>query len=366
MDRLLPLAQAVGAGALDSLENVAINVADHLGLPRRRQHAAELDAPLDGRLAIVTGGNAGIGFATARKLAERGATVVLACRSRERGLAAAKVLADVPPLPGCGRGRVEFARLDLASLADVRAFARSFNARGRRLDVLICNAGIMSPATRQESEDGLEMQFQVNFLSHWLLAHELLAEQRRRRAKAAKRGCGADSGGTRLVMLSSLTHPAGKLQWADKQSLLAYNPFTSYAFSKLANTAMALEFQRRFDRNAGRWGADSAVAIHPGIVHTALATGFFRQTGSGALPGLAHVLDPLLAALYPLVLRTPERSADSMLRAATAPAGRVAGRYLHNDSLARPDADARDPRRGAELWELATALTGVSTHASLA
>jgi WW domain-containing oxidoreductase len=127
---------------------------------------------------------------------------------------------------------------------------------------------------------------QVNFLSHWLLAHELLSEQRKRRAKAAKKNgsssnaslissssstaltpasisgssmkgskraavdaaacCGLE--GTRLVMLSSLTHHAGSVQWGDKMSANGYNPFTSYALSKICNIIMAKEFQRRFDR----------------------------------------------------------------------------------------------------------------------
>lgn len=135
---------------------------------------------------------------------------------------------------------------------------------------------------------------QVNFLSHWLLAHELLSEQRKRRAKAAKKNHSSSSSkpnrksssssstalttasisgssmqsskaaaaaadaaaccsleGTRLVMLSSLTHHAGSLQWGDKQSANGYNPFTSYALSKICNIIMAKEFQRRFDRCDG-------------------------------------------------------------------------------------------------------------------
>jgi NAD(P)-dependent dehydrogenase (short-subunit alcohol dehydrogenase family) len=134
---------------------------------------------------------------------------------------------------------------------------------------------------------------QVNFLSHWLLAHELLSEQRKRRAKAAKKHgssnailssssssalttasisgssikgsklaaadaaacCGLE--GTRLVMLSSLTHHAGSVQWGDKMSANGYNPFTSYALSKICNIIMAKEFQRRFDR----WGRNQTYDV---------------------------------------------------------------------------------------------------------
>lgn len=113
------------------------------------------------QVCVVTGGNAGIGFATAAKLAERGAHVVLACRSAERGRAAAAELSRRPPLPGHTRGRVDFAQLDLCSLSGVRSFVHDFNRSHRRLDVLVCNAGIMSPPSRLVSPDGLELQFQV-------------------------------------------------------------------------------------------------------------------------------------------------------------------------------------------------------------
>ncbi|KAF6253058.1 hypothetical protein COO60DRAFT_1549451 [Scenedesmus sp. NREL 46B-D3] len=377
MGDFVPIVTAVASGTVDSIENVFINIVRHVPFLNNLRRRKELDQCLSGKVCIVTGANAGIGYATARKLAERGAHVVLACRSEERGRQAAAELSGLPPLPGCEPGQVEFAQLDLCSLKNVRKFAKAFNAQKRRLDVLVCNAGIMSPANKLVTLDGLEMQFQVNFLSHWLLAHELLSEQRKRRAKAAKRHgsssaklisngssgstalttasisgtslkssqhaaadaaacCGVD--GTRLVMLSSLTHHAGSVQWADKQSANGYNPFTSYALSKVCNIIMAKEFQRRFDRHDScRYGHDSAVAIHPGIVHTHLATGFFQQTGHTALPFMKALVVPMLNCLYPLLMRTPESSAEAMLIAATAPAGKVAGRYMHNDRLSRPD-----------------------------
>uniref|UniRef100_A0A383VX36 Uncharacterized protein n=1 Tax=Tetradesmus obliquus TaxID=3088 RepID=A0A383VX36_TETOB len=408
MGDFVPILTAVASGTFDSIENVFINIARHVPLLNNLRRRKELDQCLSGKVCIVTGANAGIGYATARKLAERGAHVVLACRSEERGRQAAKELSGLPPLPGCEPGQVEFAQLDLCSLKNVRAFTKSFNRQGRRLDVLVCNAGIMSPANKLVTEDGLEMQFQVNFLSHWLLAHELLSEQRKRRAKAAKKNHSSSSSkpnrksssssstalttasisgssmqsskaaaadaaaccsleGTRLVMLSSLTHHAGSVQWGDKQSANGYNPFTSYALSKICNIIMAKEFQRRFDRHDScRYGHDSAVAIHPGIVHTHLATGFFTQTGHTALPFMKALVAPILNGLYPLLLRTPESSAEAMLIAATAPAGKVAGRYMHNDRLSRPDKFAEEPARGVELWDLAVALTGVATDASLA
>ncbi|KAI8464842.1 MAG: hypothetical protein J3K34DRAFT_525883 [Monoraphidium minutum] len=370
------IATAVAVGAVEScqnlLENTSHAAARVLRLPQRRAVV-----PLNGQVAIVTGGNAGIGFATARKLAERGAHVVLACRSKERGEKAAQELARVAPLPGCAPPVVEFRALDLGSLASVRAFARGFNRSGRPLHILVCNAGIMSPPARLVTSDGHEMQFQVNFLSHFLLSHDLMAEQRRRRRAstarggggrgAAPRGGGQGPDGTRLVLLSSLTHHAGPAQWDDKQSERGYNPFTSYALSKMANLMAASEFQRRFARNADRYGGgDSAVSVHPGIVNTSLATGFFEQTGGAGLPWAEAAAKGAMQHLFPLVLRSPDASAEDMLVACQAPARRVAGRYLSNGAPSWASAFAADERRCADLWELACGLTGVETHESLA
>jgi WW domain-containing oxidoreductase len=167
----------LGVGEL--LENIKAVAEDRLGLHRRRSHAQ-----LAGRTAIVTGGNAGVGYATAEALVRQGAHVVLACRSTQRGQAAAERLAAIaaqlaPPAAGQARGssasgprppalgspacapRVEVQPLDLASLASVRRFVRRWQASGRGLDLLVCNAGVMCPPHRTLTQDGFELQFQA-------------------------------------------------------------------------------------------------------------------------------------------------------------------------------------------------------------
>jgi NAD(P)-dependent dehydrogenase (short-subunit alcohol dehydrogenase family) len=524
----LPVAHATVLGALDVVGNLAENVqaaakaaARQRQRPRNAADAADndpLDDPedprtlgapvvdLSGHVAIVTGGNAGIGLTSARKLAERGATVIIATRDARRGADAAALLrsAAARPLPGCQPGTVEDARLDLSSLDSVRSFARQFNSSGRPLSLLLCNAGVMSPPERLSTSDGLELQLQTNAIGHFLLAHELLAHQRRQRAaRLASAGGGggggragaaaattaADGGrqpaesphpnqkiavappgrGTRVVVLSSLTHHAGPVQWADKQSLRRYGPFVSYALSKLAGVVCAAEMQRRFDAHhhqarriggsqdkerkdeeeeRGRGGAasgggtlplpwwdgcpgrpacegcvvcegggrgeqealfgrDTAISLHPGIVATGLATGFFDRTaarafasggnggggegggggaaaaaaaGSGASSPDAAAPDPLAAPppsssssplapllerLYPWLLRSPEAAGDSVLRACLAADAVAAGAYWHNGKPSRASKFARDPRRGAELWDYAVALCGAETDESL-
>ena len=214
----------------------------------------------------------------------------------------------------------------------------------------------MSPPSKLVTEDGHELQLQVNYLSHLLLAHELLAAQRARRRETLERaarqqqarrgwlllprlprlrlgarsgggggsGSGSGSGGSggssnphhprhpmRVVLLSSLTHHAGAAQWRDAASDRGYSPFASYGLSKLANVMAAKELQRRIDANAAEFGSDDcALAVHPGIVNTVLATGFFTQTAAAAAtaggPGgaLEAAARGALEALFPLVLRT--------------------------------------------------------------
>ncbi|KXZ56109.1 hypothetical protein GPECTOR_2g991 [Gonium pectorale] len=415
---LLRLMHTALDGTVESFVNIYDNLAERLSIKPR----ATFSEDLSGKVAIVTGGNAGIGFATAQQLARRGAHVVIACRDAGRAEAAVQAIArsspassstssssSSSPSPPAPPPRVEAMPLDLGRLASVRAFAEAWRNRGLPLHLLVCNAGVMGPPKRLETADGLEMQFQVNFLSHWLLANLLLGSERERRkaltaappprtaaaATSATAGAGgaaskpasataaplalslhAFAGGagvgaagaavpaggeeeaTRVVMVTSLTHRAGPLQWADKQSLHSYEPFLSYGLSKLANILTAKELQRRFDRSRGL-GRDTAVAVHPGLVSTDLANGFFRgvSTGwaagtplqplvEGAVRGASHVIGPLL-------MRSPEQSAAVMLHACLAPPAAVAGRYLALGRPAQPDqaGPAGLPRfPNAALW----------------
>lgn len=147
----------LGVGEL--LENAQAVVEDWLG--RKRPPPAGLR----GKVAIVTGGNAGVGYNTAAALLRHGASVVLAVRSRERGDAAAARLASAAAAAaaqgGAAAAEVSVDLLDLASLDSVRAFVRRWAAAGRPLDLLVCNAGIMCPPERIETGDGFELQWQA-------------------------------------------------------------------------------------------------------------------------------------------------------------------------------------------------------------
>lgn len=373
---ILRVAFTVAVNASECLtHNTWENMQATLGFKPKAHPTAELH----GKVCIVTGANAGIGRATSEALAGMGAHVILACRNKDRGQEAAQAItrAVSPTCADTNTGKVEVMQLDLSSLDSVHRFVDTFNARGLPLHLLVCNAGIMSPLERMTSADGLELQFQANFLSHLLLANGLLAEQRKRRKQSTQsiknppvtshsslkpsQPFGLEEHGTRVVLLSSCTHIAGRLQWHDMLSERHYSPFISYTFSKLTNIIAAKELQRRFDRNPG-YGADSAVSVHPGVVNTHLAQGFFRTQGSawsvhtGPLASLLEsVYRAVLRVVLPPIIRTTTAASRTVLYAALAPSDKVAGQYVVPDmSIGHPDEVAEDEARALQLWDLAS------------
>ena len=228
----------------------------------------------NGRVAIVTGANSGIGYETARALAHKGATTILACRSPQKGQAAAdKILRESP------NGEAVFMPLDLSDLASVRQFAADFIARYHRLDLLINNAGVMVPPYSQTA-DGFELQFGVNHLGHFALTGLLLDH-----ILQAPNG--------RIVNVSSIMHKRGQINFNDLNSLQNYNRAAAYGQSKLANLLFTYELQRKFTAAEVQ---TIAVAAHPGWTATnlqkhsgviAFLNRFFAQTPEmGALPTL--------------------------------------------------------------------------------
>jgi NAD(P)-dependent dehydrogenase (short-subunit alcohol dehydrogenase family) len=237
-----------------------------------------------GRLAVVTGANTGLGFETARVLAVRGASVVLAVRDTEKGKRAAARIAGA--VPGAD---VMVQRLDLASLDSVRAAAGELRARHPRIDLLVNNAGVML-TPRQTTGDGFELQFGTNHLGHFAFTGLLLEQM-------------LPVPGSRVVTVSSLAHRVGaRINFADLQSERSYSRLGAYGQSKLANLMFTYELQRRLSGA----GTTIAVAAHPGLAATELSrytpaiVAFFyarvsQQAALGALPTLRAATDPGVA-----------------------------------------------------------------------
>ncbi len=283
-----------------------------------------------GRTAVVTGANSGIGFETARVLAEHGATVILACRDVARGEAAAARIA--------GPGRTEVQPLDLSSLASVRAAAGQLHERYQRLDLLINNAGLMMPP-HGTTRDGFEQQFGTNHLGHFALTGLLLDLL-------------LPTAGSRVVTVSSNMHRAGRLNFADLQSTRRYRRVAAYGQSKLANLMFSYELQRRL---AAAGAQTSALAAHPGTAITAL-TRYFPP-----------VVDRAYHAMGQPIAQQPQAGALPTLRAATDPAAR-GGEYYGPDGWlefkghphrVRSSARSHDEQAQQRLWLESERLTGV-------
>jgi NAD(P)-dependent dehydrogenase (short-subunit alcohol dehydrogenase family) len=293
-----------------------------------------------GRTAVVTGASSGIGLETARFLVARGATVVIACRDVAKAEAAANRIAAETAVE---RDRLRVVRLDLASLASVRAAADEIRTSFPRIDLLVNNAGVMAiPFDR--STDGVELTFAVNHLGHFALTGLLLDRI-------------LPLPGSRVVTVSSVAHRRGGLDLETLESGEDYTPGGSYARSKLANLLFAYALQRRLDAA----GAQTiSLAVHPGIARTEL-----YRTSSRFERAL---LSPRASALTFWLAQSAEAGALPTLRAALAPDVR-GGEYYGPDGwkeyVGRPvrvDSVPSSHDRAAQqrLWQASEELSGIT------
>ncbi|MFI9105946.1 oxidoreductase [Streptomyces fildesensis] len=289
-----------------------------------------------GRTAVVTGANSGIGYCAAKELARRGALVVLACRSEERGQAAAdRLVAEVP------EARAVFQRLDLGDLGSVRAFAEEF--AGDRLDLLVNNAGVMAlPYT--QTADGFETQFGVNHLGHFALTGLLLPKL-------------LATPGARVVSVSSGMHAIANVDLGDLNSERRYRRWIAYGRSKSANLLFIHELARQLET----MGADLvAAAAHPGYAETNLQTAGAKMEGRKAAERVAVVGNRIIG-------QSAAAGALPTLYAATAPDvapdSFIGPRFLGWRGAPNRSWRAswtKDDRAGEMLWTASEQLTGVT------
>lgn len=297
-----------------------------------------------GRRFLITGGNSGIGYHAALKLARKGAQAVLACRDLERGKAAIAQLAEEAP-----GSHIELALLDLASLDSVRTFATDQLASKQPLHVLINNAGVMAPPRRRETRDGFELQFGTNVLGHFALAGLLLP--------ALERSASNSGEHPRIVTIASIAHKRGKLNFNDLQSTQSYSPMGSYQQSKLANLMLALELNRRLR------AANSpvvSIAAHPGVANTRLFKSEDHSSFEKTVRNIAgHVID--------IFLNSDAEGALPTLFAATASEAQGGGYYgpqgfeeMRGETVgsAKIAPNALDQTAAGKLWEVCESLTG--------
>jgi NAD(P)-dependent dehydrogenase (short-subunit alcohol dehydrogenase family) len=288
---------------------------------------------LQGKTAIVTGSNTGIGYETALDLFQKGAKVYVACRNEEKALNAIERMKAVG-----GTGELVYGHLDLASLASVKAFAENVIITESSLDLLINNAGIMIPPPHK-TEDGFEIQFGVNFVGHFALTGHLF-----HLLEATK--------GSRVVTLSSIAHRNATIDFDNFRLEKPYNAWREYGQSKVADLIFMLEFEKRLRHNGFQ---TQSLAAHPGFSET----------------DLQKYMDP--AMLASLELMTAKEGAQPTLAACLrddAKGGQYWGPDGHNEqkgkpAIARIDSAALNETLNAKLWDWAEEATGVSYPKSL-
>jgi protochlorophyllide reductase len=304
---------------------------------------------LSGRLALVTGASSGLGLETCRALAAHGATVVMACRSRQRAEAARQSLLTPTgggsPDAGAGAspwGALDLLDLDLADLASVRSAATEVADRYGRLDLLINNAGVMAPP-RTLSRDGFELQFATNHLGHFVLTLLLLPLLRQ-------------SPAARVVHVTSGAQYFGRIAFDDLQGERRYDRWQAYSQSKLANVMTAVELQRRLEAEGS---GVLSLAAHPGLARTNLQPTSVAMNGSPIEAFAYRLMGPLF--------QSAAMGALPQLYAATAPEATPAGHYGPNQlggmkgypTPVRIAPAAQDADQRQRLWQVSEELGGV-------
>ncbi|WP_327729793.1 oxidoreductase [Streptomyces sp. NBC_00487] len=291
-----------------------------------------------GRAAVVTGANSGIGYAAARELARRGAHVVLACRSPERGAAALERMSSEVP-----DGSVELIRLDLGDLGSVRDFAKAYARASDRLDLLVNNAGVMAVA-QGRTADGFETQFGTNHLGHFALTGLLLPTL-------------LATPGARVVTVSSGMHMRANIDIDDLNSERKYGRWLAYGRSKTANLLFTHELARRL---AAHGSEVVAAAAHPGYAATNLQTAGPTAEGRKGVERFMRIGNRFFA-------QSAEAGALPTLYAATAPDVRPDSFTGPSFAMWRgtPGPSKRAPwtlddRAGERLWAASEELTGVT------
>lgn len=288
-----------------------------------------------GRVAIVTGANTGLGYETALGLAQKEATVVLACRNLQKAEAAKqKILAELP------KAEIDIIQIDLSKLRSVREFAKAYLAKYDRLDLLINNAGVMMPPYTK-TEDGFELQMGANHFGHFLLTGLLLETLHK-------------TPDSRVVSLSSLAHQNGKIDFENINWEKDYSRIGAYGQSKLACLVYGFELQKRLEAAGSN---TISVIAHPGASDTELG----RHIPKWLYTTLKYTL-------FPLISHNVDKGALPTLMGALdarSKGGEYYGPTGFREMKGKPGLASftdlsKDPEVAKKLWEVSEDLTGIT------
>ncbi|XP_014251574.1 retinol dehydrogenase 11-like [Cimex lectularius] len=283
---------------------------------------------LDGKTAIITGANTGIGKETALDLATRGATVIMACRNIDKAKEAAEEIKK------CGNEKVIIEKLDLSSLQSVRDFCTRVQKNHQNIHLLINNAGVMAQL-RELSDDGYEMQFATNHLGHFLLTLLLLPTI-------------IASQPARIVNVSSKIHIFSQsLHFNDINLEKSYGPLLAYSRSKLANILFTRELAHRLKDTLV-----NVYCLHPGVVYTELS----RHVDSSFFRGARWLYNTVG---YPF-MKSPKQGAQTTLYCAVdEKTANETGLYYDDCKVSCTSALAKNDEVAKELWEVSVKMVNL-------
>ncbi|KAK6620753.1 hypothetical protein RUM43_011048 [Polyplax serrata] len=280
---------------------------------------------LDGKTAIITGCNTGIGKFNVLDFYKRGCRVIMACRDLVKA-ETAKSDIEKEVIGQDNLGTIVVEKLDLASLSSVRQFAEQILKQEQKIDYLINNAGVMA-CPKAITEDGYEMQFATNHLGHFLLTILLLPRI-------------IQSAPARIVNLSSAAHMAGNINFDDLNLETNYSPISAYGRSKLANILFTKELAKRLgDRQV------KVYAVHPGVVKTDLG----RHMDSVVFSGFQRIY----RTFFGFFMKTVEDGSRTQIYCALdEKAGQETGLYYSDCKVKEPWAKATDMETAKKLWDV--------------
>lgn len=275
---------------------------------------------MKGKVCLITGANRGIGFETARALAQKGATVVMLCRNKDKGEQARRAIIDAT-----GNSNVELIVCDLSLQEDVRRAASELKARHRELHVLVNNAGIFSQK-REVTKEGIERVLATNYLSHFLLTHLLLDT-----LKA--------SAPARIINVATKTMGLA-IDLDDLMLEKRYSFMSSMGRTKLGLILFTMELAKRLE------GTGVTVnAMHPGVVQTELL----------------NDVPKFFTLLFKLMARSPEKGASTAVYLATSPAVEgVSGKLFADSKPVGIGGQAKQPGLAERLWKMSAELTNAA------
>ena len=308
---------------------------------------------MDDKVVVITGGTAGLGLESAKRLAAAGATIILTSRTATKGATAVSKVQDFLAEKGVTNDKVFSSVLDLDDLSSVKAFPKTLSespalkSNSAKIDVLMNNAGVMAIPDRQLTKDGYERTFQSNHLGHFALTANLSDML---------------SKNARVINVSSSAHmiPSDGLDLENLNGEKEYGPWMSYGYSKLANILFTKELQERASKAGKEW---TVVATHPGAVQTDLARNMFGEEKWNKLAAEGPKgTDYLLLNALSFFVRPVDRGANTQVYLASVDDNELStkgGEYFVDMKPTKPAKNTDDDAAAKGLWEISEKLGGV-------